>query len=190
MSKKIKFLIPFLLVALIFIGASCGKDNNNYNSEEEEAGVRYNTYSNNEWGVEFKYPEDWTKEFENSTEENLSLGVNSPIIEEVGESSAGFLVIAHAPESGQLFDYAIQQSIDQLKASGILTAYSEKTIDSRRAYELIYSDSPNNPQTKQLHYFVDGGDTWYQLLYMAKYDFYNDYLDTAKNMVLSFRITN
>lgn len=187
MKKKLKFLIPLLLVALILVGGSCGQDSNDPGGETEES---YTTYSNEKWKLEFKHPEEWYLEFENDSDIGLTLALNAPKSADAEESNAGFLVVAYVPEKEQVFNQEIEKSISQLEASQILIAQSEKTIAGRNGYELIYVDNPSTPKTKQLHYFIDGGDVWYQLLYMAEVDSYENWLEEVRGMVNSFKITN
>jgi len=183
--KKPKIIIFFLLIALVLVGASCGEKKDGATIEEENG---YIVYSNESWNFEFKYSEDWDLEFEEESDVNLAFALNSPRQDDSIEASAGFLIVAYIPEEGKIFNEEVQKSIDQLKVGQVLIDYSEKSLAGRYAYEVIYSDSPSDPKTKQLHYFVDGGDIWYQLLYMAKQDIYNNHLGTIEDMINSFKI--
>jgi len=187
MAKRIRFVMPLLLFALILVGASCNKEEGGSGVIEE--GNDYTVYSNDDWGFKFRYSEDWNLEYEKESETNLAVAFNSPLRGGSTKSNAGLLIVAYIPEKGQIFSQESQKHINQLEANQILIVYSEEVVSRRNSYKAIYVDSPSDPKTRQLHYFVDGGDIWYQILYMAEQEVYNDYLEIVEEMVNSFEIT-
>ena len=79
------------------------------------------------------------------------------------------------PEEDQVFSVEMENSTKQLQAAGILISQSQETIAGFNAIELVYTDKPTSPKIKQLHYFIDGGNVWYQLLFTAKQEKFNEY---------------
>ncbi|KPJ55102.1 hypothetical protein AMJ47_01085 [Parcubacteria bacterium DG_72] len=146
-------------------------------------------YADEEWGFEFNYPADWEEQSLTQREGMVSFAINAPIEEESGGSAASFFILAFNPTEGQVFSVEMENSIEQVEAAGILISQSQRTIADSNALELAYVDKPVDPESKQLHYFIDQGNTWYQLLYTAKQDKFDEYLPEIEKMIESFRIT-
>jgi len=65
-----------------------------------------------------------------------------------------------------------------------LLDYGNVIISGYPAYEAsyVYED------IQYLHYFINAGDTWYQILYVALESTYSKYLDQVETMIDSFEI--
>jgi hypothetical protein len=146
-------------------------------------------YSDPDWGFELSYPADWQVQPLPQGETMVSFGVIAPEKNDSGDTVAKLFVLAFKPLSSQVFENEMQNSIQQLQSMNIFISQSESTIGGYPAKELIYLDNPENPETKQLHYFIDRGDTWYQVLYAASSDKFDQYLPTAEDIIASFKIT-
>jgi len=186
------FIIPFLLLALILVGGSCGKSSDNNaqpgNGENQPQEIEFLTYSNNEWGFEIKYPDNWVKEIYEQGESGSTTAFNSPKRDSENRPEASLIVVAFPRPGSKDFNSEMLKSIAQLEGSDVLISQSLKTISGHNAYELVYFDS-GGPENKILHYFVEDEDIWYQIVYVAKAEVYSEYLLTGQEMIDSFVIT-
>jgi len=188
--KRLKFIIVpvLLLTALVLIGADCGEESSrkSRDKDEEEEKEKYLTYENEEWGFEIKYPEDWKEEEEEDYGfDEFAVVFTTPPEDEDDEVKENFLVYASiAPPDD--FDELITDLIADLSGDSYVTLldYEKVMISGYPGYKTsyIYGD------IQYLHYFINAGDTWYQILYVALENTYSKYLEQAETMVDSFEI--
>jgi len=197
--KKLKFIIVpvLLLTALVLIGADCGdksskKSRDRDDDEEEE---KYLTYENAKWGFEIKYPEDWEKEEDSSVNE-FAVIFYAPPESEKDEAKENLLVYASTAQPED-FDELMVGLIEDLSGDSYVTLldYKKVMISGYPGYRASYiyknyssSDEIDMGEIQYLHYFVNAGDTWYQILYVALESTYSKYLDQAETMIDSFKI--
>ena len=194
MKKYVFIILVIVIIVLIVVGLVfyflIKKPGSPANEEGQiPEGPAIISHSDEDWGFEINYPDNWTERDSLRREGMLSFAITAPIEDKSGGPAASFFVLAFNPEPGQVFDVVMENSIKQLQTAGILISSSKKTIAGYPAFELVYLDMPENAENKQLHYFIAKGDTWYQLLYKAKQDKFDQYLPEVEKMIESFRIT-
>jgi len=195
--KSIKIVIPFLLLAFILTGVSCGdsfdkdskKDKEEKEEEKKTEDENYSLYENKSWGFEIKYPDDWEKEVIANEYNGMAVGFLSPLENDEDNFQENIVVIAAEPNPDD-FDELMEEAIESLRdyEYGELIDSSEKTISSYPGYELIYTDSYSGEIKKQLHCFINASDVWYQILYTADENKFIKYLARAKTVINSFKI--
>ena len=187
--RKLKFIIVpvLLLAALVLIGASCGEEERRKSRDEDEDEEEYLTYENERWGFEIKYPEDWKKEEEEEDYgfDEFAVIFTTPPEDEDDEIKENLLVYASTAPSDD-FDELMADLIADLSGDSYVTllGYKKVMISGYQGYEAsyIYED------IQYLHYFINAGDTWYQVLYVALESTYSKYLDQVETMIDSFEI--
>ena len=190
-----KYILIIVIVVIIIITAVLGLiyylrvEPENLPNNEEEQVLAPIFYADEEWGFEFSYPADWETRSLFQREGMTTFGIDSPVEDKSGGPAASFIVLAFNPGEEAVFNTEMERSIKDLEDTGILASQSQRTIAGFSAIELLYADDPENPTTEQLHYFIDGGDTWYQLLYAVKKEKFDEYLSEIEKMIESFKIT-
>jgi len=184
--RKLKFVIlPLLLISLVLVGAMCEEKSSRRSRDKDEDEEKYLTYENEEWEFEIKYPEDWGKEEESYGYNEFAVVFTAPPEDEDDDVKENLLVYASIAQpddfdelmAGLLADLSGDPSITFLGSSKVM-------ISGYPGYKAsyIYED------IQYLHYFIDAGDTWYQVLYVALESTYSKYLDQAETMIDSFEI--
>ena len=186
--KKLKFIIVpvLLLTALVLIGASCGGEDRKRSRDEDEDEEKYLTYENERWGFEIEYPEEWEKEEEEDNNfDEFAVIFLTPPEDEDDEVRENILVYASTAPADD-FDELMAELIADLSGDSYVTllGYKNVMISGYPAYEAsyLYED------IQYLHYFINAGDTWYQILYVALESTYSKYLDQIETMIDSFEI--
>lgn len=191
MTKKLKYFIPVMLVALILTGASCGDDDEKSDRKKKKTDVyaSYDEYEKNDWGFEIKYPDDWEKEVLGESTEEFMVAFITP--EEGRDDTYSQNVIVYASlAQPQDFDELMQDAIAEMSdtPSVDMDSYRKVTISGHPAYVVKYSIADVAVTFKYLHYFIDGGEFWYQIMYMANEEGYSTFIDEAEKMIESFTI--
>lgn len=194
--RKLKFIIVpvLLLAALVLIGASCGEDDRRSRDRDDEE-EDYLTYENEEWEFEIKYPEDWKKEEEDYSSDEFTIIFTTPPEDEDDEIKENLLVYASTAQPDD-FDELMGELIEELSKDSYITLLSNSRviISGYPGYELsytysdYYSEELGEESLQYLHYFINAGDTWYQVLYVALESTYSKYIDQAETMIDSFEI--
>ncbi len=192
--NKLKFVIlPLLLISLVLVGAWCEeessrrsrRDRGEQEEEEEEEEENYLTYKSAKWEFEIKYPEDWEKEEEDYGPSEFAVVFLTPPEDEDDEAKENLLVYASTAQPDD-FDELMAGLIADLSGDPSVTflGSSKIMISGYPGYKAsyIYDD------IRYLHYFINAGDTWYQVLYVALESTYSKYLDQAETMIDSFEI--
>ena len=197
MKKYITIIIIIIIIVILavlglfYYYSKTGPENNSsVTGDKEQEGLEFLVYTDEKWNFEINYLSNWEKE--NLGADGLTVfAINAPK-EESGNSEAGLLVMAINPSSEQVFEEGMQVSIEQLQTAGILISSSKEMISGIDAYKLVYFyvDSFSGQNTKQAHYFFDGDNIWYQILYMATEESFDKYLSEAEQMVQTFKITD
>ncbi len=182
----IVLVVVAVVLALVYYSRTEPESSSN-NKEEEEI-IETILYADEEWGFEFNYPADWETKSLFQREGMATFGIDAPIEDKSGGPAASFIIVAFRPGGNIVFNVEMERSIKDLEETGALISQSQRTIAGFSAIELVYTDNPENPTTKQLHYFIDKGDIWYQIIYTAKQEKFNDYLARAEKMIESFKI--
>jgi len=183
--KSPKYVIIGLVVILVlFIGFLFLRGDKNDSLKEEEKEDLYESYEKYDsvdWGFEIKYPKDWESQIVGEDESGLAIAFLAP--------SANILVYAFK-SSDKDFDELMASGIADFSSSGERNLISDRktTISGSPAYELIYSSSNLDGEFKYLHYFINAGERWYQILYTAEEGQYEKSLETAEMIIRSFRI--
>ncbi len=204
--KKLKLAIPLsrlwrvslwmiLLLALVLTGAMCEEEERRRKKDdeddEEEELKDYTLYENEKWNFKIYYPKDWGKEIVFDEPEGVGVGFTAPAESPEDYFLEGVVVIASAADPNQGFDELMTKIINEIQEGEYweLVDYSKKMIGEYMGYKIIYIETYYAEETKYLHYFVDGGDNWYQILYGAENEVkYNKYLEQVEIMVNSFEI--
>ncbi len=194
--KKLKLAIPFLLlIALVLTGAMCEEEERRRkkdDEDEEEKLKDYTLYENEKWDFKIYYPKDWGKEIISDEPEGVAVVFTASAESPEDHFLEGVAVVASVADPYQDFDELMAEIINEIQKSeyGELVNYSEEIIGGYPGYKLIYKETYYEEETKYLHYFVDGGGTWYQIIYGAENEVkYNKYLEQVEIMIGSFEIT-
>ena len=185
--KKLKFIIvPVLLLAvLVLIGASCGEEDRRSSRDDDEDEEECLTYENEKWDFEIEYPEDWEKEENDYSLDEFTVSFVTPPEDEDDEVRENLLVYASTAPSDD-FDELMGDLIADLSGDSYVTllGYEKIMVSGHPGYKANYIYE----ETQYLHYFINAGDTWYQILYVALESTYSKYLDQAETMIDSFEI--
>lgn len=180
-------------MGLILIGAECGKEESKKSEKEkdkkEDQYENFLTYESKEWKFEIKYPNDWEKQ-EESSDTNFTVGFLTPQ-ENVDDSARENVVIFVSMPEPQNFDDLMAQAIEEIPqdSNANLMDYSKVMVSGYPGYKLNYSYTDYyNGKLLYLHYFINAGDKWYQMLYVALESTYSQYLAQAQTMINSFVI--
>jgi len=160
--------------------------------DEEEELKDYTLYENEKWNFKIYYPKDWGKEIVFDEPEGVGVGFTAPAESPEDYFLEGVAVVASAVDPYEDFDELMAEIISEIQEGEDweLVDYSKEMIDGYPSYKVIYIEIYYAEETKYLHYFVDGGDIWYQVLYAAEgEDKYDKYLEQVEIMVNSFEIT-
>jgi len=191
MKKYIILLL--LIIALVLIGIFFYQSDKNIeeNEEPEETDkyLDYETYSNIGWGFEIKHPSDWKQEISQDNPDQFSIGFISPSEDESDLIFENVIVSALGAEEID-FDEKMEDGIEAMSlAPNIDLRQNQKTtLSGYPAYVLEYSASDYSTDFKYLHYFINGGEEWYQILYTAEANTYDSYLETAERIINSIVI--
>jgi hypothetical protein len=185
-------ILVLILAVLVLIGVGYKKENSEKPEEEkneEEKFEDYSDYKNEQWDFEIKYPNDWGKQ-----EETLDAGFAVSFLapQETSDDSAweNVTVLALMPEQ-QNFDELMAQTIEEIPkdSNANLMDYSKVIVSGYPGYKLSYSYVDYySGKLQSLHYFINAGDKWYQILYVALESTYSQYLPQAQTMINSFVI--
>ena len=190
-----KYILIIVIVVVVIIAVVLGLiyylrvEPESPPDNEEEQILAPIFYADEAWGFEFSYPADWKTRSLLQGEGMTTFGIDSPIEDKSGGPAASFIILAFSPGEEAVFNVEIERSIKDLEDMGVLTSQSQRTIAGFSAIELLYADDSENLTTEQLHYFIDGGDIWYQLLYAVKEEKFDEYLPEVEKMIESFKIT-
>ncbi len=196
--KKLKLFLPILLLAaLVLTGAMCEEEErrrkkDDEDEDEEEELKDYTLYEDEKWNFKIYYPKDWGKEIISDESEGAAIGFTAPAESPEDFFLEGLVVVASVADSYQDFDELIAEIISEIQEGEYweLVDYSEEMIGKYPGYKMIYTEAYYAEKTKYLHYFVDGGDTWYQIIYGAENEVkYNKYLEQAEIMIGTFEVT-
>ena len=192
MTKKMKYFIPVMLIALILTGASCGEDDDKKSDKKKEkvdVYASYDTYEKESWGFDIKYPEDWEREILTNTTEEFVVGFLSPKEGKDDLFTQNLIVYASLAQP-QDFDELMQIGIEEMSKNPSVDLDSSKKvmISGSPAYEVKYSVADVTVTFKYLHYFINGGKFWYQVLYTADEEGYATFVAEAQKMIDSFII--
>lgn len=186
-------LFAFFLSALVLVGSSCRENVQEENSEpsslEEKQYSDYSIYKNAQWGFKLNYPGNWAKKELDGDAAGFSIGFLSPRQDESDMFAENIVVLAYDPK-GQDFETVMQAGISEVsKIPGIeLSEYKKTFFAGYPAYELRYGASDYNSKFQYIHYFVNGGAIWYQVLYTSEENSYSLFLSEAENIFNSFEI--
>ena len=187
MKKLNKFIPLILLVSLALTGLSCEKERSKKREKEE-----YLTYKNEKWGFEIDYPEDWEKKILGEEAGGITVGFRIPAKDKESEEDfrENVVVLVGKPIPDKDFDELMEESLQDLpKMSGMaLIEHSKVEVSGYPSYEIIYTELVETETYKYLHYFINAGNVWCQILYTAKHETYSDYLKEAQKMIRSFEI--
>ncbi len=194
--KKLKIIIAsLLLISLVLIGASCGEGERRKSRDEYEEEEEYLTYENQKWGFEIKYPEDWEKEEEDSSVDEFAVVFTTPPEDENDTVKENLLIYASTAQPDD-FDELMGDLIEDLSGDSYVTllGYSKIMVSGHPGYKVsytysdYYSEELGEQSLQYLHYFINAGDFWYQVLYVALESTYSKYLDQAETMIDSLDI--
>lgn len=191
MTKKLKYFIPAILIALVLIGASCDKDDDKKSDRKEKPDIyaSYEEYEKTDWGFDIKYPNDWKKEILSDTAEGFVVGFLSPEESDDDMFAQNIIVFTSLPQP-QDFEEAMKYGLEEMSANPSIKVHSYKKVmvSESPAYVIEYSAVDIVTDFKYLHYFIDGGEFWYQILYTADREGYEVFVDEAQKIIDSFTI--
>ena len=188
MKKYILIILIIVIIAaalgLVYYFLKPRPENGTSNGGDEKQ-PDYLVYADEKWNFEISYLTSW-KEEKLQGEGLVAFEISVP--EEEGHTS--LFVMAFNPSSEQVFEDEMQKSIEQLEAEGILISSSKEAMSGTNAYKLVYTydDDFSGFKVKQQHYFIEGGEVWYQILYSAKEETFDKYLLEVEQMAETFRI--
>jgi hypothetical protein len=191
MKKYILIILIIIIIAvalgLVYYFLKPRPENGTSNGGDEKK-PDYLVYADEKWNFEINYLTGWKEE--KLQGEGLLVFEISVLNEESGISEASLLVLAFNPSSSQVFEDEMKESIERLKAENALTSSSKETISGANAYKLVYAydDNFSGFKVKQQHYFINGGEVWYQILYTAREEIFDKHLLEAEQMAETFRI--
>ena len=187
-----KYFIPIILGALILTGASCKEDKDEKSDKKKEkvdVYANYEEYEKSDWGFDIKYPEDWEKRILSEDTAGLTIGFLSPKEDEGDMFTQNLIVFASLPQSSD-FDEIMQIGIAEMSKDPSINidGYRKLMVSGHPAYVIEYSVTDVTTEFKYLHYFIDGGDFWYQILYTANEEGYSVFINEAQKIIDSFII--
>lgn len=192
--KRIKYFIPVVvvLVGLVLVGVFYKGDENEKSEKKEKKPdiyVSYDVYEKESWGFDIKYPEDWDKEILGNNAEGFAVGFRSPEEGEDDMFAQNLIVFAAVPKP-QDFDKMMEVGINEMSADPSIDIddYRKVIISEHPAYLIEYSIADATTEFKYLHYFINGGEFWYQILYTADIDGYLTFVEEAQKIIDSFVI--
>lgn len=194
--KRLHNLSDYSIVLTILLLFICQVYGIHIALAEETTPSNYLTYGNSIYGIEVRYPADWTK---------VDQGL--PVF---GENTT--VVVFFAPS----LDIHVTLLVDKLAPRTTLTQYTEEELDSllkipnASSVKLIESDQTtlaHNPAHKLVvsqtistpignipimstHVFTVMNDKAYDIVFGGSPDNYSTYLATALQIINSFEITN
>ncbi len=184
--KKTKYIIPLiLLIGLVLIGASCGEEERRKSKDKDEEEEKYLIYENEKWEFEIKYPEDWKKEEDDYGFDEFAVVFTTPPEDENDTVKENVVVYASTAQPDD-FDELMADLIADLSGDSYvaLLNYSKVMVSGYPGYKASYTYE----ELQYLHYFINAGDTWYQVLYVALESTYSKYLDQVETMIDSIDI--
>ncbi len=193
--KKIIFL-TLLVVILVLVGIFLFKNEEvdesklSLNSKEEvDLYADYEEYKKSDWGFEVKYPKDWEQKKIDENGENLSIAFFSPKEDNLDVFIENVIVFASKAE-GQDFDELMGEGIKEMAEDPVkeLIENRKTSISGYPAYVLEYLVTDYATKSKYLHYFINAGERWYQILYTARIDTYDDHFKTVEKIINSMVI--
>ena len=178
-------LIVIALFTLFYFFSSTAKEKINETEETKELGELF-SYSNDQWKFEIKYPHDWEPLLIDENEESFSVG-----FQKVSESSgnnfiSGILVSAFFSEED--FETVMEEGADLIVAGARIISSEKIEISQSPAYVFEYIVTDYISSIKYLHYFIEGNDYWYQILYFAESSDYDKNIELIKRSIKSFKI--
>lgn len=193
MSKLKYFVVPLMLFSLVFVGALCEEEysrrsrDRDEDEEEEKKEENYLTFQSDKWGFEIKYPKDWDFEKEEG-QGGIMLSFVTP--SEGQNDPRENVTFSAYPAMGDDFDALINEFADELVSQGVvLSDYSQVNISGRLAYKMEYNyQDPDYGEFIFVHYFINGGNNWYELLYLSLDSTYARYLPQAEEIIDSIVI--
>lgn len=198
--RKLKFIFPILLLAsLILTGAICEEESSrrsrDRDEEEEEEEENYLSYENQKWSFKINYIKDWEMEVLNDDADGLAVGFLSPQEDSEDDFQENVIVGAFKSHPDKDFDELMEEIIRDIpnQANMDFIDYSKLVFVGYPAYKFLYTEKVYIEQEykgelKYLHYFVNTGDVWYQIMYIAEKSQYSKYLEQAEQMINSFEI--
>ena len=196
--KKLKLAIPLLLLlALVLTGAMCEEEERKRkkdkdDEDEEEELKDYTLYEDEKWNFKIYYPKDWGKEIISDEPEGAAVAFTASAESPEDFFLEGVVVVVSVADPSEDFDELVAEIISEIQEGEYweLIDYSEEMIGGYMGYKVIYTETYYAEKTKYLHYFVNGGDTWYQIMYGAENEVkYNKYLEQVEIIINSFEIT-
>ena len=183
--RKLKFIIVpvLLLAALVLIGASCGEEDRKRSRDKDEDKEKYLTYESERWRFEIEYPEDWEKKEDDYGYDESAVFFISPLEDEDDEDRENLLVYASIAQADD-FDELMAGLIEDLSEGANSFDYERVMVSGYPGYKASYIYD----EIQYLHYFINAGDTWYQILYVALESTYSQYIDQVETMIDSFEI--
>lgn len=175
--KKIAFFI--ILVMILILGGFVLFNKEEVEAPEVESYESFENYKNDFRGFEIDYPSNWEKKEMGESESEFSIGF-------IGENG-NVLVTAIQPTEND-FDELMQSGIAKISKDLDLKESKKVSLAGYPGYLLDYSGSDYDTESRYLHYFINGDDVWYQLLYTAEIDFYEENLEIVQKMFNSFVI--
>ena len=187
--KRIIILIIVVVLVLMGIFLFKNKEIENNLTKEEEIYSDYKEYNQNKWDFQVKYPRDWEQKEIEETEESFTVVFISPAEEETDNSIENIIIFATKAEDRD-FNIIMKEGKDKLIEGGVinLTEKGITTISGYSAFILEYSILDYTNEFKYLHYFINAEEKWYQILYTAGIDNYEDSLKTVENIINSLII--
>ena len=135
MTKKLKYFIPVILIALVLTGASCGEDDDKKSDREKKPDVyaSYETYNKESWNFDIKYPEDWEREILTDNREEFVVGFLSPQEGEEDMFTQNLIVFASLSQP-QDFDEVMQLGIAEMSKESSIDMHDYKKVMGGMVY--------------------------------------------------------
>ncbi|MFH1563605.1 MAG: PsbP-related protein [Nitrospirota bacterium] len=151
--------------------------------------TQFSTYNNPGDGIRIKYPKDWTKQ-----EKIMGMNVifSSPLESDSDTFQENVNVIVQDLSAQPMtLDEYTKLSLEQVKqivTDASIPYSSATTLDGNSANRIIYTGRVGIYNIKWMQIYTIKDNTAYILTYTAETDKYNDFLDTAQEMINSFEI--
>jgi serine/threonine-protein kinase len=185
MKKKIFYNVFLMaIIAAVIVISGCTKG-----TVSTTETTNFLTYDNPADGVRIKYPNDWTK---NSQATGAIVAFSSPQPNASNPPSAALGVTTEdlSTQPMTLAEYS-ELSIGNLKQSipnAEILDSSETTLDGNSAHKIVYTVTQGQSTFEFMQIWTIKDNTAYIISYVADINKYNDFLDTAQEMINSFEI--
>lgn len=194
-SYYISLIVVLVVIVLLLIGIFSFSEHvvpkstaQHIKSTATGTSQKFLTYDNSADGIRIKYPSDWTK---NSQIEGAIVVFLSPK-KSASDTSATLGVstedLSKQPMTLEEYTTLSLKNLNQFVTDAKILDSSATTLDGNSAHKVVYTAKQGQYTLKFMQVYTIKDNTAYVLSYIAEINKFNDFLDTAQEMIDSFKI--